>query len=58
MFRNNDGMHVMRYYRAAVLAMFQSQSDKYDITIDEFEGRVQITNRYCEQTQRRGENAI
>jgi hypothetical protein len=48
-------MHFMRYYRAGVLAMFQSQSDKYDITIDEFEGRVQVTNHYYEEAARRGE---
>jgi hypothetical protein len=48
-------MHFMRYYRAGVLAMFQSQTDKYDITIDEFEGRVQVTNHYYEEAQRRGE---
>lgn len=48
-------MHFMRYYRPGVLAMFQSQSDKYDITIDEFEGRVQIASRHYEEAERRGE---
>jgi hypothetical protein len=33
-------MWMMRYYRSGVLAMFQNQSEKYSIRIDEFEGNM------------------
>ena len=45
----------MRYYRSAVLAMFQSQSEKYAIRIDEFEGKVQLTDRYYREAEERNE---
>ncbi len=32
----------MRYYHSGVLAMFLSQSEKYSIQTDEFEGSVRI----------------
>src|ERR1039457_2762663 len=46
----------MHYYRPAVLAMFQSQSDKYDIKTDEFEGKVHITQRHYREAEDRDEN--
>jgi hypothetical protein len=48
-------MWMMRYYRSAVLAMFQSQSEKYAIRIDEFEGKVQLTDRYYREAEERNE---
>ena len=36
----------MRYYQPAVLAMFYSQSEKYWIQTDEFEGTVRIRDDY------------
>jgi hypothetical protein len=46
---------MMRYYQSAVLAMFQSQSEKYDLRIDEFEGSVQLTDRYYREIEERKE---
>lgn len=46
---------MMHYYRSAVLAMFQSQSEKYDLRIDEFEGKVQLTDRYYRECEERNE---
>jgi hypothetical protein len=48
-------MRFMHYYRAGVLAMFQSQSEKYDISIDEFEGKVQLTDRCYREAEERNE---
>jgi hypothetical protein len=36
----------MRYYQPAVLAMFYSQSEKYSVQTDEFEGTVRIREDY------------
>ena len=46
---------MMHYYRSAVLAMFQSQSEKYDLRIDEIEGMVQLTDRYYRECEERNE---
>ena len=53
---HNNPMRVMRYYRAGVLAVFQSQAEKYNITIDEFEGKVQLTYSYYREAEARGES--
>ena len=52
---NNYYMRFVRYYKAGVLAMFQSQSEKYDICIDEFEGKVQLTDRFYREARERNE---
>lgn len=39
---------VMRYFRPGVLAVFHSQSDKYEVWTDEFSGEVRIRDSYSD----------
>src|SRR5450755_4695597 len=50
-------MRFMQYYKPGVLAQFQSQSDKYEISIDEFEGEVRLTRQYYREAEQRNEEA-
>jgi hypothetical protein len=50
-------MRFMRYYKSGVLASFQSQSDKYEVWIDEFEGKVQVTTQYYREAEKRNEKS-
>jgi hypothetical protein len=39
---------VMQYFRPGVLAVFHSQSDKYEVWTDEFSGEVRIRDTYSD----------
>lgn len=45
----------MRYFKPGILAIFQNQSEKYEIQIDEFEGTVKLTEGFCREAEERGD---